>query len=162
MLSLVRSWAGWWVGFVLTYLLLAGSLQGAELVAAIVLAGLAALAMTAARKAGHLHFEPRLRWLALLGRLPGRVFADCGLVGAALWRALVRRQTIEGVFRTLPFDAGGDDPVSAARRALVTAGVCLAPNTYVVAIDFRRGFLLVHQLIPSAQPPGGGDREWPL
>ncbi|HWG46818.1 MAG TPA: Na+/H+ antiporter subunit E [Gemmataceae bacterium] len=158
----IRSWAGWWTVFALTYLLLAGSLQWAELVAGTVLAGLAALAVTAARTAGHLHFAPRLRWLAQLRRLPGRILADYGIVGAALWRTIIRRQRIEGAFRTIPFDAGDDDPVSAARRALVTVGACLAPNTYVVAIDFQRGSLLVHQLIPSAQPPGDGDKEWPL
>ena len=90
------------------------------------------------------------------------MLADCGVVGAALARVLLKREKIEGAFRTIPFDVGGNDPESAARRALVMAGACLTPNTYVVAIDAEKGQLLMHQLVPSAEPPGGGDREWPL
>ncbi|MGH7170000.1 MAG: Na+/H+ antiporter subunit E [Gemmataceae bacterium] len=153
---------GWWLAFLPLYLLLAASLDGQELVAGVVLSGVAALAVTATRRAGQLHFQPRWRWLYHFRRLPGKVLVDCGVVGAALARALLRREQIEGTFRTIPFDLGGEDAESAARRALVTAGACLTPNTYVVAIDAERGQLLVHQLVPSARPPGGGDREWPL
>lgn len=154
--------AGWWLALFVLYLLLAGKAEGEEALAGLVLAVPAAVAMIAVREAGRLHYRPRWRWLGKLGRLPGKVVKDCAIVAAALWRALVRREKVEGVFRTIPFDPGGEDAESAARRALVVAGVCVAPNTFVVALEEERGLILVHQLVPSAQPPGGGDREWPL
>ncbi len=162
MVCSLRSWASWWLGFMPLYLLLAGSLSGQEIAAAIVVSGLAALAATVTHRAGRLHFQPRLRWLYHFRHLPGRVLADCAVVAAALARTLFRRQKIEGVFRSIPFDPGGDDAESAARRALVVAAACLAPNSYIVAVDAEGKQLLVHQLVPSAHPPGGGDREWPI
>lgn len=158
----LRYGAGWWLGFFPLYLLLAGQPSWQEAAAGVVLAAVAALAVTMTCRAGSLHFQPHWRWLCHFRRLPGQVLTDCAIVAAALGRALFRREQIEGVFRTIPFDPGGDDPESAARRALVMAGVCLAPNTYVVAMDRERGELLLHQLTPSAQPPGGSNREWPL
>lgn len=162
MMRALRYGLGWWLGFMPLYLLFAASLSGQEMLAAIVVSAVASLAITATRSAGHLYFEPRLHWLSHFLHLPGRVLADCGIVAAALMRTLLRREKVEGVFRTIPFDPGGDDAESAARRALVLAGACLAPNTYVVAVDEQRQEMRVHQLIPSAQPPGNGDREWPL
>ncbi len=162
MLCSLRSWAGWWLGFIPLYLLLTGSLNWQEIAAALVVSGLAALAATVTCRAGHLHFQPRFRWLRHFRHLPARVLADCALVAAALARSLLRRQKIEGVFRSIPFDPGGEDSESAARRALVIAAACLAPNSYIVAVDLEGKQLLVHQLVPSAQPPGGGDREWPI
>jgi multisubunit Na+/H+ antiporter MnhE subunit len=158
----LRYGAGWWLCFLPLYLLFAGSVDWQEVVAGVVLAGIAALAVTVTCRAGSLHFQPHLRWLRYFRHLPGRLLADSVLVAAVLARALFRRERIEGAFRTIPFDPGGEDAESAARRALVTAGACLTPNTYVVAVDTERGQLLLHQLVPSAQPPGAGDREWPL
>lgn len=162
MMRELRYGLGWWLGFVPLYLLFAASLNWQEIVAAVVVSALAALAVTTTRHAGQLHFELRLHWFVHFLHLPGRVLADCGIVAAALARTLLRRERVEGVFRTIPFDPGGDDAESAARRALVLAGACLAPNTYVVAVDEQRKEMRVHQLVPSAQPPGKGDREWPL
>lgn len=158
----VGSWVGWWVALLGVYMLFASKLAWAEAVVGAAAAALGATAAVVTARAGGLHFRPRAGWLPLLGRVPGRVLADCGVVALALWRRLVLRQAVEGVFRTVPFDPGGDDAVSAARRALVTAGISVSPNTYVVAIDRRRGLLLVHQLVASPEPPGKGDREWPL
>ena len=113
---LVGYWAGWWLAFWVLYGLFVAKLTWEEILAGCVLAALAALAVTVTHRAGGLRYRPRLRWLGLMGRLPGRVLADCGIVALALWRALVLRRPVHGVFRTVPFDAGGDDPESAARR----------------------------------------------
>jgi multisubunit Na+/H+ antiporter MnhE subunit len=162
MLYWLRYGAGWWLGFIPFYLLLAGNMSWQELIAGIVLSGIAALAVTVTCRAGSLYFEPRWHWLRYFRRLPGRVLTDSLLVAAVLARALFRREKIAGAFRTIPFDPGGDDAESASRRALVLAGACLTPNTYVVAVDMERGQLLLHQLVPTAQPPGVDNPEWPL
>lgn len=152
----------WWTIFFGLYLLFASKLAGSEVVVGFAAAALAATGATLTSRAARQRFRARVRWLLLLGRLPGRILTDCGMVGLALWRRLARRKTVKGKFRTIPFDPGGQDALSTVRRALVTAGISLAPNTYVVAIDRRRRVLLVHQLIPSARLTGKGDREWPL
>ncbi len=160
--GVIASWLAWWAVLLGLYMLFAAKLSWEEAIVGAGIAGLGATGAFVTLKAGEVHFRPRLRWLTILGRLPGNVLADCGIVGAALWQKLVQRRPVEGVFRTVPFDAGGDDPESAARRALVTAGVSLSPNTYVLGIDRQRGLLLVHQLVPSGKPPGKGDKEWPI
>lgn len=162
MLYALRYGAGWWLAFFPLYLLLAGSVDWQEILAGVVLSAVAALAVAMTRRAGSLHFQPRWRWLRHFRHLPGRLLSDCAIVAGALVRALLRREKIEGTFRTIPFDPGGEDAESAARRALVMAGACLTPNSYIVAVDAERGQLLLHQLVPSPQPPGAGNPEWPL
>lgn len=160
MLHWLRYGAGWWLGFLPVYLLLANSLSWQEVVAGTILAGIAALAVTVTCRAGALHFQPRWRWLRFFRRLPSRVPADCAIMASVLVRTLLRREKIEGAFRTIPFDPGGNDAESAARRALVVVGAGLTPNTYVVAVDVECGQLLIHQLVPLPQLPGMGNREW--
>lgn len=162
MYSWLRYGAGWWLVFFPSYLLLAGSVSWQEIIAGVALSAIAALAVTVTRRAGSLHFQLRWHWLRPFRHLPGWLLADCILVAAALARALFQREKIEGFFLTIPFDPGGEDAESAARRALVMAGACLTPNSYIVTIDAEHGQLLIHQLVPSSQPPGAGDREWPL
>ena len=40
-----------------------------------------------------------------------------------------------------------DPDEQAAQRALLTAGASFGPNSYVVAIDNRRGLMLTHELV---------------
>lgn len=144
------------------YLLLSGSTALAEVVVGLFAASLAGLAAWVVRRQTGCTFAPRLRWVVHLRRIPGAVLSDCVLVGAVLLRALGTGRIVRGAFRVIPFDPGGDDPRSNGRRALVIASMSLAPNTYVVAIDYERRWMLLHQLVPSVEPPGRGDREWPL
>ncbi len=155
-------WLSWWVVLVGYYFLLIGKASWPETLAAGVGAAIAATAVVVTQRSGALRFRVRVRWAVHFLQLPWRVLADTGIVLAALVRRLVLRRSVHGVFRAIPFAGGGDDPASAARRALVIAGASLAPNTYVIAIDRDAELLLVHQLVPSPEPPGRGDREWPL
>ena len=77
---------------------------------------------------------------------------DSWLLAEALWGQL-RGRPVRGVFRVVPFPAEQDDARSAARRALVTSIVSLAPNTYVVGIEGEEGVMLVHQLVPEPGSP---------
>ena len=154
-------WLKWAVILFAFYLALVDKTDWQEMTAGVLCMAVAALAVTVTAVRGDLHFQPRFSWLAVALRLPWRILADCSIVLGAICGKLVGRQQ-KGAFRVVPFDAGGPTPVDAARRALATGGVSIAPNTYVVAIDEKRNVLLVHQLVPSAQPPGHGDKEWPL
>ena len=95
------------------YLLLAAKLTGAGSRCGGYGGGLAATGTTVDRQAGNLRFR-FAAGVALAVRLgfPGDVIVECGIVGLALWRQLVERRQVEGTFRIVPFDPGGDDPMS--------------------------------------------------
>ena len=153
----------WWLTLVLFYWLLVGKPTLPEMITGSLAAAVATVAVMAVRAQSKQRFQAELEWVGLARRLPGRVLADCAVVAAALWRRLVRRERRGGILREILFDVGGDDDARAlARRALVITNLSLAPNTYVVALDKEKGMLLVHQLVPSREPPGRSDREWPL
>jgi hypothetical protein len=80
-----------------------------------------------------------------------RLVVDTGLVTAALWRRLVRRERVSGSFREAP--RPGQEPLrTAAGRAVVEVWGSLAPNRYVVGVDDERGVVLVHELVRSDLP----------
>jgi hypothetical protein len=53
----------------------------------------------------------------------------------------------EGRIVEEPFEATGEDPRDAARRALAVTGGTLTPNSIVVGIDADRGVLVRHELM---------------
>jgi hypothetical protein len=67
-----------------------------------------------------------------------------------LVRHAIGRSRVRGRFVAVPFPHGAnDDPEAAARRALATAALSVAPNTIVVGIDAATDELLAHQLVPD-------------
>jgi hypothetical protein len=52
----------------------------------------------------------------------------------------------------MPFDAGGSDAASAARRALAIAYNTMPPNFVVLSIDLAKRVMVVHQIEPSPMP----------
>lgn len=82
-------------------------------------------------------------WLARAWKLPWYLLRDFALVTLALLRGRP-----SGKFTTMDFPAGGDDPTSAGRRALVGLLGSITPNAYVVDFDRGRKVVLVHELDP--------------
>lgn len=162
LLKVACRWCAVWFVFFGTYMLFAAKLSWQEAIAGSVIALFGAIAAIATIQAAELRYRPRLAWIWRLSGLPISVVRDCYVVGQALWWRVTNRRSVTGALLALPFNPGGDDAESAARRAIVTAGVSISPNTFVVAIDRVHGVLLVHQLVKSPEPPGNGDREWPL
>ena len=152
----------WWILLAAFWLILVDTTAFSELWAGAAAAAIATLAVLAVRVSGPVLSTPSPGWLARFMSLPVQVISDSIVVMNAIGRRLLLRQPVDGVFRAVPFDPGGDDPRSAARRALVIAGISAAPNSVVVDVDRAGGTVLLHQLIPTLEPPGGGDREWPL
>ena len=143
------------------YLLLAGTANRTELMAAVAVAG-AAAAFAWARRRG------RERAVAL-PIPPGRVLARTGLslatdtarVGGVLLRALASRQAGSASWQR--FHPGGRSPRDAGRRAIVTLGTSLAPNGFVLdvrpsALPEAGHGLLLHRLAPA---PPCSDAGWP-
>src|SRR5690348_9991871 len=103
-------------------------------------AALAASATEAVRGCEHPRFLPHIQWLMQSWRLPFEIVRDCGL----LIRNLFDRRT--GHFEVVPFEGGGDDARSVARRALATFYTSLPPNTFVIGIDRDRNTMVLHRL----------------
>ena len=157
------SWIAWWASLLGFYLLLVGKLTWPESVAGALAATLfCATGATAAVLAGHWHFRPHLHWLRQVVGLPVRA----GRLRDRRRRALASRGASP---------ASGKESSARSRSTQVTRMVsprlgapwlrpasASAPNTFVVAIDREHRILVVHQLVPSARAPGGGNREWPL
>jgi multisubunit Na+/H+ antiporter MnhE subunit len=122
-----------------------------ELLVGAAAAALAATGSAVVQGHGFAQFAPRPKWLLLLLTEPWYVLTGSA---AILW-ALVKHLAgcaSDARFVTFPFDAGGDDHASAARRALAIALTTVPPNFIVVGIDREHNFMLVHQVSPSGAP----------
>ena len=145
-------WIAWFLPLVLLWLAFVDTLAGGEVAAGLVAAALAATAAEVVRSQDLVRFRLDPRWLGGLHRLPWQVLRDTWLLAVALWRQLGGHPA-RGTFRVFAFPSEADDARSAARRALVTAVVSVAPNTVVVGIEGADGELLVHQLVPAPGSP---------
>ena len=136
-----RAWLGWWVVLTVLWLALADSRRLEEVVAAVIVGAFGATASVVVRAQRDVVLRPRPRWVLEALRPVGRWPRDLW----ALARALPSRPA--GRIVEEPFEATGEDPRSAARRALAVAGGSLAPNNIVVEIDTDRGVLVRHELV---------------
>lgn len=161
----IGRWLVPWALFAGFYLALAGTWGPLELTAAVMAGGLAAGLGAWVRARSDLAFHSHPRWWTLLGRIIRHTARDCVVVGRAVGSNLVRRRHPAGEFRTIEFAGhrreGETEPEAAARRALVTIGVSLAPNSYVAVVDAEADRLVVHHLVEmrGTETP---DRVWPL
>jgi hypothetical protein len=149
----VRCWSMWWAGLFALYLLLVFNLQTAELVAGGVCAAVGATAAELVRSRGRLRFKPGVGWVRALPGLAGEVALDTLRMVPLVWRA-IRGQPIHGRLRCIAFPAASlRGPEGATRRALEKFLGSVAPNSYVVGFDQDHDVVLVHQLVPTEEPP---------
>jgi hypothetical protein len=136
-----RAWAARWVLLTALYVALTDTRRPAELGAAVLVGALGAVAATVVRAHREVVLRPRPDDLRAILDGVRRWPRDLPL----LVRALVAREP--GRVVEVPFAATGEDPRSAARRAVAVAGGSLAPNTIVIEIDAERGVLVRHELV---------------
>jgi len=148
----VGFWVAWYVPLVLLWLLFVDTFARQEVIAGLVAAAVAATAAELVRSQELVRFRLDPRWLRGLPGLPWQVLHDTWLLTVALWRHCTG-SPVRGVFRVVPFPSEADDDRSAARRALATALVSVAPNTVVVGVEGAEGEMLVHQLVPEPGSP---------
>lgn len=134
----------WWLVLCGLWLLYVGSTTKEVLVAGAIAAVLALAAGVVLRRLGLLRYALDRRWLARAATLPWYLVRDFALITLALARGRP-----EGAWRTVEFPVGGDDPLSAGRRALVGVLGTIAPNSYHVDFDRERGLVLMHVLDPE-------------
>lgn len=141
------------------YLLLIDTTQSPELYAGAGATLLAAIGFEVSRQQGLVEAALPLRGALRAWRLLARIPAEIWFVGhAAVAQLFTPRKAPRGRFRAVRFDAGGDDPRDAGRRALAEALGSLTPNTIVVGVDPDSKAILVHQL----RVRGGRDQLDPL
>ena len=156
--QLIR-FTGWWFALLGLYLVLVGEVSLAELIFGLLSALVSAIAAEILRHQGAFHFSIEGVSIAPLTRLPWQALAESALVLAADCRRPFESLD-SGRFTEIEFNPGDDSAASAMRRALVTAAVSFAPNSFVVLLDAKRGRLLVHQLVPTPEKPS--HKDWPL
>ncbi len=147
------SYVVWLVVGTLVYLSFLDNRSVDEWVAgAFVTAGSIWLARAAFRAAG-LSYHPDLPRLWRLGAVFRIIAAECWAVFVALVRHLTGRKQIQGEIVAIPVDGRlvqGADEVAFDAAITVEAG--LAPNTFILGLVEKQEVLLVHQLVPQAEP----------
>ena len=147
-----------WFGLAGFYILLAGAVGVFELVAGIVCATSGtALAVGLSRIACRRFVgwpAPRAIWRPL-----GALAPETLAVGRQLVAAIFTNKAQWGAYLLQPFDPGGDDAVSRARRAVVVVGVSLAPGSFVIRGD-RTDAMILHTLPPKESALS--DPMWPV
>jgi hypothetical protein len=144
----------WWVALFGWWVMLVGTNAGLELLAGACAALIGALLATALRRRGLLRYRFETRWLVKLLIVPWKVVRELGIVLAAIALHLAGRRRLSSRYRAFEFPAGGDDPVSAGRRALAVEGDALSSNTIPIDVDCDRGVALRHELDPRHASDG--------
>jgi multisubunit Na+/H+ antiporter MnhE subunit len=148
----VRAWLIWWALLAALWLALVDTVVVPELVVGAIAAALAAPGAVIVRGQRQLLLRPRLAWVRCAGGPLRRTVTDLVPLARALWRRGVRRRDERGAMTELPYAAVAVDPEAATHRVFTQALGSLAPNTLVVGVDADRRVLLVHQLVPTADP----------
>jgi hypothetical protein len=141
------AWLAWWFLCFCLWLVYVGEWNRYSWVSGAVAASIGATGAVIVQHLGLLRFRPAVRPLRSGWRVPVQVVVDFGILVAALWRVLVRRREVRGVFRAKRVDLGGDDPSSSFRRAWAVVAATYSPNAYVVDVDSERGTVLLHDLV---------------
>ena len=134
-----------WLAFSAIEALLVGKIDPQETPVGIAIAALAALVTVGSLAAAGVRYAVPISALASFPALVWSIVRDTVIVTGALLRALAGTPPDDRLQR-IPFDPGGDDAVSAARRALAVAGTSASPNSVVVDADAEHGVLVVHRL----------------
>jgi hypothetical protein len=95
--------------------------------------------------------------LAPLASVPASLVKDTVLALQVLWRRLARGEQPASGFRVLPTKFGDDSPEGVTRRALLTGGRSITPNTFVVGLD-RDTETLAGRAVTAAIVPAGRPR----
>lgn len=91
-------------------------------------------------------FRDNAGWVLQMWRLPKYMVTGSWEIFSVLLRQISGGAPAESLVLSVPFDAGGDDDASAARRALAVAYTTSTPNFVVIGVDRKRGRLVYHQI----------------
>ena len=148
-LGTVRSWALWWLVLFGLWVVMQGTVEAMELAAGAGAAALAATLLELARRQRLLRFAPNAAAIASAARIPWQMVRELWILASALVRDLTGIRRVRSAWVAVPFEAGGDDPVSAGNRAVRPLIDNVTPLTVVADVDCDRDVALKHDLVPS-------------
>lgn len=120
-----------------------------ELEGGIIAALVAAVAAQIFQAVGLVKFRPRFADLLQAWRMAGYMFTGSYEILQGLFRQLFTKDGAPSVVLAVPFEVGGDDPQSHARRALAVTYTTITPNFVVLGIAKKSRLLVYHQIIPG-------------
>ena len=141
-----------WVLLALAWILFSDSMDAAEVVVGLFVAGAGAVALRVAHVRKLAHVAPLPRCFAQAWRLPWLVASGTWKITRVLFRQIFRRDLAKSVLFVTPYAAVGKDDEDATRRALATMYSSITPTSVVVGIDRKHRYLLVHQLEDDGTP----------
>ncbi len=109
-----------------------------DFVIGLVAVGLTSAVVVSAQRLMRVQFRPTVRELAEAWRIPWYGISGTFDVVVVLAKQLFLGQRAPSVLSAIPFDPGGDDAHSAARRALALTYTTITPNSIVLGL-VRRG-----------------------
>ncbi|MBJ6749750.1 hypothetical protein [Geomonas anaerohicana] len=134
-----------WLLFLGLYMLFCAKADPAEAVTGGVAALLALWLVGLLRDSFRSPLRLKPSWLLLLWRIPSAMLSESWLLLVALLRRLGGREE-DGVMIEHRFDFP-EDKHESARRAWMTFGVCITPNSYLVFLDKKKKKVLIRQLV---------------
>jgi hypothetical protein len=150
----IAFWLTSWLLLWALYVLLVFKTEPAEIVAGAICAAISASGAELVRTRASVRFAPGRGWWRGVVRLPREIVRDTWLLVGVLWRVIVRREDVRGRFITLPFrGVRGRSTEAVSRRALAKWVGSVAPNTMVAGFDEQHERILLHQLVPTDEPP---------
>jgi hypothetical protein len=150
-----RFFVVWWVLLTVLYWLLVFKTEPAELIAGAICGAISAAGAELVRTHGSVHIVlPDWRFLPAVAALPRQTIRDTALLTGVVWRVVVRGEEVRGRFLSQPFaGARGKSPEAAGKRAAAKLVGSVAPNTLVVGFAPDKDLVLLHQLVPTQEPP---------
>jgi hypothetical protein len=145
----LRSWTLWWLILFGLWIVMEGTNEAMELAAGAGAAALGSTFLELLRHQGLLRFAPDLAAIGSGARIPWQVVREFWILTAALVRDLSGSRPIRSAWVAVPFEAGGEDPVSAGNRALRPLIDNVTPLTIVADVDCEHRVALKHDLVPS-------------
>jgi hypothetical protein len=149
MIHALRSWTLWWLALLGLYVVMEGTNEQMELAAGAGVAALGATLLELLRRRGLLRLAPDAAAISSVARLPAQILREFWILMSSLALDLARIRRIRSAWVAVPFEAGGEDPVSAGNRALRPLMDNVTPLTIVADVDCDRDVALKHDLVPS-------------
>lgn len=143
----------WWTLLMALWVWIDDTIALAELLGGAAVAAMGALFVELVSYQTGTRFKARVEWLSPLVSLPADVVKDTLLAFQVLWSRLVRGEEPDSGYRVLPKAFGDDSAEGATRRALLTGGRSIAPNTFVIGLDRDTDLMVVHQLVVTKGAP---------
>jgi multisubunit Na+/H+ antiporter MnhE subunit len=149
----MSSWLAWWTLLMGLWVWLDDSSALADLLAGAAVAAMAAAFAELVSHQSATQFRAHIKWITPLRSVPVDVAKDTWPALHVLWRRLSRGEQPHSGFRVVPTAFGDESSEGVTRRALLTGGRSISPNTFVIGIDPGTNLMVVHQLVINQGSP---------